>query len=85
MKVLKSGPVDLRYHGLSKCYVKLWLPRFLNVYFWGLFQLRTIEDARKTYERLVSQFPSAGRYWKIYIEQEVSKFYFNNTYLGILK
>ena len=36
-----------------------------------LLQMKKIEDARKIYERLVTQFPNAGRYWKIYIEHEV--------------
>ena len=35
-------------------------------------QMKKIEDARKIYERLVTQFPNAGRYWKIYIEHEVN-------------
>jgi len=35
-------------------------------------QIRKIEDARVVYERLVEQFPNAGKYWKIYIEHEVS-------------
>ena len=34
--------------------------------------MKKIEDARKIYERLVTQFPNAGRYWKIYIEHEVN-------------
>jgi len=34
-------------------------------------QIRKIEDARETYERLVEQFPNAGKYWKIYIEHEL--------------
>ncbi|XP_039254764.1 cleavage stimulation factor subunit 3-like isoform X1 [Styela clava] len=34
-------------------------------------QTNSINKARRTYERLVSQFPSAGRYWKIYIEHEM--------------
>ncbi|XP_074649592.1 cleavage stimulation factor subunit 3-like [Tubulanus polymorphus] len=34
-------------------------------------QTKLIEEARKTYERLVNQFPNAGKYWKIYIEQEM--------------
>eukprot|EP00106_Octopus_bimaculoides_P000599 XP_014768041.1 PREDICTED: uncharacterized protein LOC106867628 [Octopus bimaculoides] len=36
-------------------------------------QMKMIGDARNTYERLVTQFPNAGRYWKSYIEQEVYK------------
>lgn len=36
--------------------------------------MKKIEDARVVYERLVEQFPNAGKYWKIYIEQEVIKF-----------
>ena len=39
-------------------------------------QLKKIEDARTVYERLVAQFPNAGRYWKIFIEHEVSKIHF---------
>uniref|UniRef100_A0A0B7AJR0 Suppressor of forked domain-containing protein n=2 Tax=Arion vulgaris TaxID=1028688 RepID=A0A0B7AJR0_9EUPU len=34
-------------------------------------QIRRIEDARVIYERLVEQFPNAGKYWKIYIEHEL--------------
>lgn len=36
-----------------------------------VFQMKRIEEARQVYERLVEQFPNAGKYWKIYIEQEV--------------
>ena len=36
-------------------------------------QCRNIDEARDTYERLVDAFPTCGRYWKLYIEQEVSK------------
>ena len=35
-------------------------------------QCRNIDEARDTYERLVDAFPTCGRYWKLYIEQEVS-------------
>ena len=35
---------------------------------------RGVDDARETYERLVSVFPTSGRYWKTYIEQEVRKY-----------
>lgn len=34
-------------------------------------QNRPITEVRQIFERLVTVFPSAGRYWKIYIEQEV--------------
>ncbi|XP_070535055.1 cleavage stimulation factor subunit 3-like [Ptychodera flava] len=34
-------------------------------------QTQPIDKARKVYERLVVQFPNAGRYWKIYIEAEM--------------
>jgi len=34
-------------------------------------QNRPIIEVRPVFEKLVSVFPSAGRYWKIYIEQEV--------------
>lgn len=39
-------------------------PRFL-------LQNKKIEEARALYEKIVGQFPNAGRYWKIYIEHEV--------------
>ncbi|KAG7254826.1 hypothetical protein CRUP_006587 [Coryphaenoides rupestris] len=34
-------------------------------------QNQPIDKARKTYERLVTQFPSSGRFWKLFIEAEV--------------
>lgn len=34
-------------------------------------QNRPITEVRPVFEKLVTVFPSAGRYWKIYIEQEV--------------
>ncbi|KAG8193841.1 hypothetical protein JTE90_029573 [Oedothorax gibbosus] len=34
-------------------------------------QNKKIEDARPHYEKVVTQFPSAGRYWKMYIEHEM--------------
>ena len=37
-------------------------------------QSKKIDEARPVYERLVNQFPTSGRYWKLYIEQEVSVF-----------
>eukprot|EP00079_Xenopus_tropicalis_P031830 XP_017945601.1 PREDICTED: cleavage stimulation factor subunit 3-like [Xenopus tropicalis] len=39
-------------------------------------QNQPIDKARKTYERLVAQFPSSGRFWKLYIEAEVNIFIF---------
>ena len=34
-------------------------------------QGKWIGEMRPLFEKLVATFPSAGRYWKIYIEQEV--------------
>ncbi|VUZ54879.1 unnamed protein product, partial [Hymenolepis diminuta] len=34
-------------------------------------QSRKIEDARDAFEKIVAQFPTAGQYWKIYIQQEI--------------
>ena len=34
-------------------------------------QLRKSDDARTYFERLITEFPTSGRYWKIYIEQEM--------------
>uniref|UniRef100_A0A803JH67 Suppressor of forked domain-containing protein n=1 Tax=Xenopus tropicalis TaxID=8364 RepID=A0A803JH67_XENTR len=39
-------------------------------------QNQPIDKARKTYERLVAQFPSSGRFWKLYVEAEVNIFIF---------
>uniref|UniRef100_A0AAY5EZS8 Cleavage stimulation factor subunit 3 n=1 Tax=Electrophorus electricus TaxID=8005 RepID=A0AAY5EZS8_ELEEL len=39
-------------------------------------QNQPIDKARKTYERLVTQFPSSGRFWKLYIEAEVKILFF---------
>ncbi|KAF6102857.1 cleavage stimulation factor subunit 3 [Phyllostomus discolor] len=39
-------------------------------------QNQPIDKARKTYERLVAQFPSSGRFWKLYIEAEVNIFFY---------
>ncbi|KAI4880194.1 hypothetical protein NFI96_026030 [Prochilodus magdalenae] len=42
-------------------------------------QNQPIDKARKTYERLVAQFPSSGRFWKLYIEAELcTQSCFNN-------
>jgi len=38
-------------------------------------QCRSIDEARETYEQLVLTFPTCGRYWKTYIEQEVKKIF----------
>ncbi|KAJ1347137.1 hypothetical protein KIN20_002113 [Parelaphostrongylus tenuis] len=35
-------------------------------------QARPIDQARNFYEKLVTQFPNAGRYWKAYIEHELA-------------
>lgn len=35
-------------------------------------QNRPVAEVRPVFEKLVTVFPSAGRYWKIYIEHEVS-------------
>ena len=42
---------------------------------------RSVDEARETYERLVEIFPTCGRYWKLYIEQEVNILskYLNNS------
>jgi hypothetical protein len=34
-------------------------------------QTKRIEESRETFEKLVSVFPTSGRFWKVYIEQEV--------------
>uniref|UniRef100_A0A915C9T1 Suppressor of forked domain-containing protein n=1 Tax=Parascaris univalens TaxID=6257 RepID=A0A915C9T1_PARUN len=33
-------------------------------------QARPIDQVRSFYEKLVTQFPNAGRYWKAYIDHE---------------
>ena len=44
-------------------------------------QCRSIDEARETYERLVEIFPTCGRYWKLYIEQEVTRNSIIQTFL----
>uniref|UniRef100_A0A914WU34 Cleavage stimulation factor subunit 3 n=1 Tax=Plectus sambesii TaxID=2011161 RepID=A0A914WU34_9BILA len=34
-------------------------------------QTKPIDHVRDFYEKLVTQFPNAGRYWKAFIEHEV--------------
>ncbi|VDN33086.1 unnamed protein product [Gongylonema pulchrum] len=34
------------------------------------FDTRPIDQVRSFYEKLVTQFPNAGRYWKAYIDHE---------------
>ncbi len=34
-------------------------------------QSRKIDVTRDTFERIVTLFPTSGRFWKVYIEQEV--------------
>lgn len=36
-------------------------------------QQRKIEEMRSLFEKLVKMFPTTGRFWKMYIEQEVGK------------
>ena len=35
------------------------------------YSSKKLEDARPFYERLVTQFPLSGRYWKLYIDHEM--------------
>jgi len=34
-------------------------------------QNRKVEEVRPIFEKLVKTFPTTGRFWKVYIEQEV--------------
>ena len=46
---------------------------------------RKIDEVRQLFEKLVKIFPTTGRYWKIYIEQEVrNRSSFWNIYVNIL-
>ena len=45
---------------------------FSEKYSKKFYPVRSIDEARETYERLVEIFPTCGRYWKLYIEQEVT-------------
>lgn len=40
---------------------------------------RSIDIARPFYEKLISQFPNAGKYWKVYIEHELRSKNFENV------
>ncbi|XP_036595701.1 cleavage stimulation factor subunit 3-like [Trichosurus vulpecula] len=42
-------------------------------------QNNPIDKARKIYERLVTQFPSSGRFWKLYIEVELRTKNYDNV------
>ncbi|KAJ8869656.1 hypothetical protein PR048_028649 [Dryococelus australis] len=42
-------------------------------------QGKWIDDVRLMYEKLVTTFPSTGRYWKIYIEQEMKTRHFEKV------
>uniref|UniRef100_A0A914E9A4 Suppressor of forked domain-containing protein n=1 Tax=Acrobeloides nanus TaxID=290746 RepID=A0A914E9A4_9BILA len=42
-------------------------------------QARPIDQARPFYEKLIGQFPNAGRYWKSYIEHELRAKNFENV------
>ena len=33
-----------------------------------------VDHSRDTFERLVEKFPTSGRYWKMYIDHEVSEY-----------
>jgi hypothetical protein len=37
-------------------------------------QDKKINDSREFFEQLVSEYSTCGRFWKIYIEQEVHNF-----------
>lgn len=43
------------------------------------FKARSVEIARVFYEKLITQFPNAGKYWKIYIEHELRSKNFENV------
>ena len=58
----------------------LWSVRYFqsgccNVCCGLVLQLKKVEEGRPVYERVVTQFPNAGRYWKLYIEHEVTILY----------
>uniref|UniRef100_A0A4W5MEM2 Suppressor of forked domain-containing protein n=1 Tax=Hucho hucho TaxID=62062 RepID=A0A4W5MEM2_9TELE len=46
-------------------------------------QNQPIDKARKTYERLVAQFPSSGRFWKLFIEVTILTIYFSGRRLYV--
>ena len=37
------------------------------------FLPKPVDHSRDTFERLVEKFPTSGRYWKMYIDHEVSE------------
>ena len=39
-------------------------------------QNRRIEDSRNAFEEIVDFFPTSGKFWKMYIEQEVKSLYY---------
>jgi len=39
-------------------------------------QSKRLEDSRKTFESIIENFPTSGKFWKMYIEQEVRHNFF---------
>ena len=73
--------IQILYWAVSGFFLShLWhcdnLNEVILIIFIAVLQMRKIEDARTLFERLVEQFPNAGKYWKLYIEQEVNIHFF---------
>lgn len=58
---------------------RLSLNRFMFIYIASvcvMCQSKRLDEAEELYEKAVAQFPTTGRYWKIYIEHEVFRLFF---------
>lgn len=47
------------------------------------FQATSLLRARMLYERLMVQFPTSGRYWRLYIEHEVNTLWSCFSYISV--
>ena len=73
---LKSSPYDLECWNVlvreaQVCFLTFYNSCMSTVLF---VQSTSLLRARMLYERLVTQFPTSGRYWRLYIEHEVNAF-----------
>jgi hypothetical protein len=62
----------------NKFSIESWLILIKNA------QESNINESREFYEELIQEFSTCGRFWKIYIEQEVSSFFCKKTFLNLI-
>jgi hypothetical protein len=55
----------------SRCSSIFKIKILILIFFYLKFQDKKIAESREFYESLITQFPTCGKFWKIYIESEV--------------